>query len=91
MTMRIAEWREQVPEEARVAGIDVVFIAPAGAGASLVRRTILFALGEALPRIGECVILAFGAEPGRWQVQDVAHIFEEEGHGVAIKLMPPRD
>jgi hypothetical protein len=54
-----------------MSGIDVVFIAPvsaSGSGEVMMRRTILFALGEAVPRIGECVILAFGLEPSRWQV-----------------------
>ena len=75
-----------------MSGIDVVFIAPvsaSGSGEVMMRRTILFALGEAVPRIGECDILAFGLEPSRWQVQDVAHVFEEDAHGIAIKLMPP--
>ncbi|WP_162560474.1 hypothetical protein [Methylobacterium durans] len=77
-----------------MSGIDVVFIAGTGnlgAGATTYRRTIVFQPGQPIPRVGECVILAFGAEPARWQVQDVAHVFESESHGVAIKLMQPID
>jgi hypothetical protein len=92
MTTKLAERHEGLPEERSMSGIDVVFIAPVSATASgeaLMRRTIVFALGEAIPRIGECVILAFGMEPSRWQVEDVAHVFEGDAHGIAIKLMPP--
>lgn len=72
--------------------IDVVFIAPdatSGHGVRSRRRTLGFAPGEQVPRIGECVIIGFDAEPSRWVVQDVAHIFEQDAHGIAIKLMAP--
>lgn len=72
--------------------IDVVFLAPdgvSGHGTRSLRRTIVFSPGEPVPRIGECVILGFDAEPSRWQVQDVAHVFETDAHGIAIKLMTP--
>ena len=72
-------------------GIDVVFIAPDEARSAGVQRTIVFAPGQPIPRVGECVIIAFGAGPVRWQVQDVAHSFEGDGHGIAIKLAPPAD
>ncbi|GJE27266.1 hypothetical protein [Methylobacterium organophilum] len=70
-------------------GIDVVFLAPDGAKAGLMRRTISFRPGESVPRIGECVILDFGAEPVRWTVEDVAHVFENDQHGIAVKLALP--
>lgn len=77
-----------------MSGFDVVFIANRSgldAAAATYRRTVVFQPGEPLPRVGECVILAFEAEPVRWQVQDVAHVFESGAHGVAVKLMPPVD
>ena len=73
---------------------DVVFIAPdpsAGHGLRSARRTIVFAPGEPVPRVGECVILGFDAEPSRWLVHDVAHIFEHDAHGIAIKLALPAE
>lgn len=73
---------------------DVVFIAPdstAGHGVRSMRRTIVFFDGEPVPRIGECVIMGFDAEPSRWLVHDVAHIFERDAHGIAIKLTVPDD
>lgn len=72
-------------------GIDVVFIAPDASRDASAQRTVVFAPGQPIPRVGECVILAFGAVPVRWQVQDVAHIFEGDGHGIAIKLAAPAD
>lgn len=81
---------EAVPQP----GIDVVFIAPddpSGARGPGAQRTIAFAPGTPIPRVGECVIIAFAGAPARWQVQDVAHIFEADGHGIAIKLAPPVD
>ncbi|WP_375465635.1 hypothetical protein [uncultured Methylobacterium sp.] len=74
--------------------IDVVFLAPdevSGHGVGSLRRTIAFAPGEPVPRIGECVIIGFESAPSRWLVQDVAHIFERDAHGIAIKLMTPND
>lgn len=78
-------------EAAPPTGIDVVFIAPDASCDAGAQRTIVFALGQPIPRVGECVIIAFGAVPARWQVQDVAHIFEGDGHGIAIKLASPAD
>ena len=77
----------------RLTGIDVVFIAPddpVGPEGRPAQRTIIFVPGEPIPRVGECVIIAFGREPARWQVQDVAHVFEDAGHGIAIKLAIPK-
>lgn len=74
--------------------IDVVFLAPdeeSRHGVGSPRRTIAFAPGEPVPRIGECVIIGFGAAPSRWLVQDVAHVFERDAHGIAIKLTAPDD
>lgn len=72
--------------------IDVVFIATqdgSGRAAGTLRRTIAFRPGEPVPRVGECVIIGFDGTPTRWQVHDVAHVFEDDGHGVAIKLVAP--
>ncbi|MDR7038171.1 MULTISPECIES: hypothetical protein [Methylobacterium] len=77
-----------------MSGIDVVFIASGSnleAVGTTSRRTIVFVPGQPIPRIGECVILAFGADARRWQVQDVAHVFENDSHGVAVKLIAPVD
>ncbi|WP_336490090.1 hypothetical protein [Methylobacterium nigriterrae] len=90
MISGIADRRGPPPVD-RAAETDVVFIAPAPARGSVepfLRRTIAFAAGEPVPRIGECVILSFGAEAVRWLVQDVAHVFDGQAHGIAIKLMP---
>ncbi|MFD0938133.1 hypothetical protein [Methylobacterium trifolii] len=76
----------------RASGIDVVFVAlGTGPGSATERRTIVFAPGEQIPRIGECVILAFHGDALRWHVQDVAHVFEDDAHGVAIKLTVPHE
>ena len=69
----------------------MVFIPPEASRDAGTQRTIAFAPGQPIPRVGECVILAFAALPERWQVQGVAHIFEGDGHGIAIKLVPPAD
>ena len=79
-------------EAALPAGVDVVFIAPddpSGSRSAGTQRTIAFSPGQPIPRVGECVILAFDGTPKRWTVQDVAHIFEADGHGIAIKLALP--
>lgn len=78
------------PAEAAT-GFDVVFIAPDDPSGSRrgARRTVVFVPGQPIPRTGECVIIAFGGDPERWEVRDVAHVFEADGHGIAIKLAPP--
>jgi hypothetical protein len=71
-----------------MADLDVVFLAPAGIGRvdGTCRRTIPFAPGEPVPRIGECVVLAFGTGAVRWTVEDVAHVFGDAGHEIAIRF-----
>jgi len=73
-----------------MADLDVVFLAPAGIGRvdGTCRRTIPFAPGEPVPRIAEDmrVVLAFGAGAVRWTVEDVAHVFGDAGHEIAIRL-----
>ncbi|MDP4023502.1 hypothetical protein Q8W71_12765 [Methylobacterium sp. NEAU 140] len=81
-----------LPAELTAPGIDVVFIAPddtTGGRGGAHQRTVSFAPGEPIPRVGECVIIALGGPAARWQVEDVAHVFEDRGHGIAIKLAPP--
>lgn len=72
---------------------DVVFLAPGSLGwlDQTRRRTIPFAPGEPVPRIGECVVIAFEAGAWRWTVEDVAHVFGDAGHEIAIRLAPAAD
>lgn len=71
-----------------MASLDVVFLAPGRLGwiDETRRRSIPFAPGEPVPRIGECVVLAFEAGAVRWTVSDVAHVFGEVGHEIAVRL-----
>ncbi|GLS61494.1 hypothetical protein [Methylobacterium haplocladii] len=49
-----------------------------------------YELGDPLPRIGESVIIDFDAgAPARWIVQDVAHVIEDDRHGVVVRLALP--
>ncbi|NEU14922.1 hypothetical protein G3T14_23000 [Methylobacterium sp. BTF04] len=68
--------------------LNVVFLAPGRLGwlDDTRRRTISFAAGEPVPRMGECVVLAFEAGARRWMVEDVAHIFGDAGHEIAVRL-----
>ncbi|NEU14686.1 hypothetical protein G3T14_21640 [Methylobacterium sp. BTF04] len=71
-----------------MAVLDVVFLAPGGLGwiDETRRRSIPFVPGEPIPRIGECVVLAFEAGACRWTVEDVAHVFGDAGHEIAVRL-----
>ncbi|KQT56145.1 hypothetical protein ASG52_24430 [Methylobacterium sp. Leaf456] len=71
-----------------MATLDVVFLAPGRLGwiDETRRRSIPFAPGEPVPRIGECVVLAFEADACRWTVEDVAHVFGKAGHEIAVRL-----
>lgn len=68
--------------------VDIVFLAPGRLGwlDETRRRTVPFAPGEPIPRIGECVVLAFETDACRWTVEDVAHVFSDASHEIAIWL-----
>lgn len=54
------------------------------------RRALSYELGDPLPRIGERVIIDFDeGVPTRWILQDVAHVIEDERHGVVVRLAAP--
>ncbi len=92
VTRKRSRSKFQSQRPSRMSDIDVVFLAPdavSGHGVRSLRRTIAFSPGQPVPRIGECVIIGFEDEPARWLVEDVAHIFDRDAHGIAIKLTAP--
>lgn len=76
-----------------MAEIEIVYVATSRSEQRNIppkRRALPYELGDPLPRIGESVIIDFDdGVPSRWIVQDVAHVIEEDRHGVVVQLAAP--